>query len=106
MVRPADTAAQAESWLGAFRCCPASSAAVGTALGDASAGRASYWDALLVATASEAGCTIILSEDMADGADLGNVRIHNPFSPSRRFSRADAAVVGAGVIRSSIEPRR
>ncbi len=81
MVRPADAAAQAENWLGAFRCCPASSVAVRTALGDASAGRASYWDALLVATASEAGCTIILSGDMADGADLGNVRIQTRARP-------------------------
>jgi predicted nucleic acid-binding protein len=55
-------------------------AAVQVALADAAAGRASYWDALLVATAAEAGCTIILTEDMSDGAILGGLRIHNPFA--------------------------
>ena len=42
-------------------------------------GRASYWDALLVATAAEAGCSLILTEDMAHGAVLNDVEIHNPF---------------------------
>ena len=44
------------------------------------AGRASYWDALLVATAGEAGCTLILTEDLTDGAVLSGVEIHNPFA--------------------------
>jgi predicted nucleic acid-binding protein len=42
----------------------------------------SYWDALLVACAREAGCRVILSDDVTDGANLGGVLIHNPFSPS------------------------
>ncbi len=33
--------------------------------------RASYRDALLVSTASEAGCAVILTEDLSDGAKLG-----------------------------------
>ena len=79
MVRPAEAAAQAENWLAAFPCA-ASPSAVRTAPGDAAAGRASYWDALLVATAAEAGCRIILTEDLADGAELGGLHIHNPFA--------------------------
>jgi predicted nucleic acid-binding protein len=79
MAQPADAAARAEDWLGAFRCCTASSAAVRTALSSAAAGRAYCWDALLVATAGEAGCSLMLTEDLADGAELGGVRIHNPF---------------------------
>jgi predicted nucleic acid-binding protein len=43
-------------------------------------GRASYWDALLVATAAEAGCAVILTEDLAHGSTLGGVAIHNPFT--------------------------
>ncbi len=82
IVRPADAAAQVENWMAAFRCTTASSRAVLTALTDAVAGRASYWNALLVATASEAGCKIMLSEDMADGGFLGGVRICNPFASS------------------------
>src|ERR1700746_266458 len=46
--------------------------------------RMSCWDGLLLATAREAGCAAILvailTEDLADGAELGGVRIHNPFA--------------------------
>jgi predicted nucleic acid-binding protein len=42
----------------------------------------SYWAALLVACAREAGCRVILTEDMTDGANLGGVLVHNPFSAS------------------------
>lgn len=80
IVPPADAAAQAMDWLELFPCAAASE----SALGDAAAGRASYWEALLLATAAEVGCVAILTEDLAedlaDGAELGGVRIHNPFA--------------------------
>jgi len=80
-IMPRDiAAARANDWLVAFPCAVASAGAVRAALADSVAGRASYWDALLVATAAEAGCTLILSEDMADGSTLGGVEIHNPFT--------------------------
>lgn len=82
MVRPAEAAAQALDWLAAFRCTAASGTAVQTALSEAVSGRASYWDALLVATAREAGCAVMLTEDLADGTNFGGVQIHNPFSPT------------------------
>lgn len=79
---PPDTAAAlASSWLALFPCATASAEAIRRALADAVAGRASHWDALLVATAAEAGCTLILTEDMSDGSTLGGVAIHNPFAP-------------------------
>ena len=80
IVPPLDAAAQAADWLDLFPCAAASEASVRTALGEAANGRASYWDALLVATAGEAGCIAILTEDLADGAEMSGVRIHNPFS--------------------------
>jgi hypothetical protein len=46
MVPPVDAAAQAEDWLGAFRCCAPSPAAVRVALSNAVAGRASSWSRL------------------------------------------------------------
>jgi predicted nucleic acid-binding protein len=79
---PAEAAAQAADWLELFPCLPVSSAAVRTALGTASRQHASYWDALLVATAAEGGCTAILTEDLADGTILDGVRIVNPFGDS------------------------
>jgi predicted nucleic acid-binding protein len=93
MSRP-DAAAQAEDWLRIFPCASASATAIRTALGDAVAGRASYWDALLVATAAEAGCTLILTEDLADDSSLGGVAIHNPFTRSGRLTPRARRLLG------------
>ena len=82
MAPPAEAAVQAAYWLELFPTVTASPAALRAALAEATAGRASYWDALLVATAAEAGCTIVLTEDMSDGSILSGVRVHNPFAPS------------------------
>jgi len=82
IVPPAEAASQAADWLELFPTVAASAAAIRVALADAAVGRASYWDALLVATAAEAGCTIVLTEDMSDGSTFGGLRIHNPFAAS------------------------
>ena len=94
LVQPPDATAQAADWLNLFPCAAASEAAVRTALADAATGRASYWDALLVATAGEAGCRVILTEDLADGADLSGVRIRNPFSPSGGLAEHARGLLG------------
>ena len=60
--------------------------AVDRALGQLSAGHRSYWDALLLASADEAGCTTLLSEDMGSGERLGSVEIVNPFAPGGELS--------------------
>jgi predicted nucleic acid-binding protein len=39
----------------------------------------SFWDGLIVASASTARCSEILSEDLADGQTLQGVRVRNPF---------------------------
>lgn len=41
----------------------------------------SFWDALLWATARQAGCRLLLSEDMHDGQMFGGVTIVDPFAP-------------------------
>lgn len=38
------------------------------------------YDAMIVAAAELAGCTILYSEDMHDGLAIGHVRIHNPYA--------------------------
>jgi predicted nucleic acid-binding protein len=77
VLAPACAAAVANDWLELFP----SASAVRAAL-TAAAGRASYWDALLVGTAAEAGCTAILTEDLSDRATLYGVRLLNPFAGS------------------------
>ena len=83
----ADAAAQVNDWLAIFPLIAASASAVRAALTDAVARRASYWDALLVATAGEAGCRLILTEDLAHGSTFGGVEIHNPFTPRGGLTR-------------------
>jgi predicted nucleic acid-binding protein len=39
-----------------------------------------FWDALILATAAEAGCALLLSEDMQDGFVHRGVTIANPFA--------------------------
>ena len=39
----------------------------------------SFWDALVIRAAREAGCERIWTEDLQDGAILDGVRIENPF---------------------------
>jgi predicted nucleic acid-binding protein len=75
-----EAAAQVNDWLSIFQLIAVSPSATRTALADAVAGRASYWDALLMATAAEGGCSLILTEDLQDGFMLGGVEIHNPFA--------------------------
>ncbi len=93
IVPKAEAAAQVQDWLLLFPTLAPTPAAVRTALSHALAGRASYWDALLVATAGEGGCAIVLSEDMADGGRLGAVEVINPFS-GRSIAELAARLIG------------
>ena len=40
----------------------------------------SVWDALIIRAAEVAGCTVVLSEDLADGATYCSIRVSNPLS--------------------------
>jgi predicted nucleic acid-binding protein len=40
----------------------------------------SWWDALIVAAAMEAGCVTLLSEDLQDGLDVDGLLVRNPFA--------------------------
>ena len=39
----------------------------------------SFWDALVVEAARRAGATRLATEDMQDGREFGDLRIHDPF---------------------------
>ena len=47
------------------------------------------WDALIVNAAADAGCRLLLSEDMADGFVWRGVTIVNPFAPEPHPLLAD-----------------
>ncbi|MGA2697245.1 MAG: PIN domain-containing protein [Terriglobales bacterium] len=40
----------------------------------------SFWDALIIRTAKQSGCRVLLSEDMQDKREIDGIVILNPFS--------------------------
>jgi predicted nucleic acid-binding protein len=89
LVSQARAAGMARAWLDMFPTVCATQAAARVALDHVLAGRTSYWDGLLVATAEEAGCSAILTEALADGTMLGVVRVINPFGANGISEAAD-----------------
>ena len=49
------------------------------------------WDAVILSVARRAGASVLLAEDMQDGATIGGVTLLNPFDPANR-ARLDAAL--------------
>lgn len=43
----------------------------------------SIWDAVILSVASQAGCRLLLSEDLQDGFTWGGVTVANPFGSPR-----------------------
>jgi predicted nucleic acid-binding protein len=77
---PRIAADQVRDWLDLFESAPATRTALRSAVVEAEAGRFSFWDALLLSAADEAGCAVVLSEDMGEGARLGEVVVRSPFT--------------------------
>jgi predicted nucleic acid-binding protein len=59
-----------------------SASVIRTALDASSERHFSFWDTALLASAAESGCSVLLSEDMRDGARLGSIVVRNPFGTS------------------------
>lgn len=38
-----------------------------------------FYDSLIIASAIEAGCSVLYSEDLQNGQSIGSIRIENPF---------------------------
>ena len=64
----------------------------------------SWWDSQIVAAAQLQNCTLLLTEDLQDGADLGGVTVLNPFG--NRVNEAVADYAAPIPIRGSTHPRR
>ena len=71
-----------------YRTFPYSFEEVRSALAQVESGRLSYWDALMLASARTAGCTVMISEDMQDGAHLFGLEVINPFAVTGISPRA------------------
>ena len=79
IVSARDAMAQAESWLTVFPTTAPNPAVMSAAFAEVVQRRLAFWDAMLLATANEAGCELVLSEDMHDGTRFGNLTVRNPF---------------------------
>jgi predicted nucleic acid-binding protein len=86
---------EVEHFIADFETFPPSSSAYLLAAQEAARGTFSYWDAVMLASAHNAGCDILLSEDMTDGARLGAVTVRNPFGP-RGLNEEARAYLAAG----------
>ncbi|MEE8247926.1 MAG: PIN domain-containing protein, partial [Alphaproteobacteria bacterium] len=100
IVAKPQAAAQVRDWLELFPTVGADAEALGTALKAAAGGRFSFWDAMLLATAAAAGCKVVLSEDMREGAQIAGAVVRNPFAGAA-FSRQVAIVLGVNTGQAS-----
>jgi predicted nucleic acid-binding protein len=80
---PARARAAVFDWLDSF---PVIETSAGVLLGAADLAtdhRLKIWDALILSAAAEAGCRLLLSEDLQDGFIWHGVTVTNPFAPRR-----------------------
>ena len=82
------------SWRDAFAAAPSDPSAMLLAIDLAADHQLGIWDALILAAASQAGCRLLLSEDLQDGFTWGGVTVVNPFAatPSPLLAAALQAV--------------
>ncbi len=74
--------------LTSYKTFPYSAEEVRSALAQVEGGRLAYWDSLMLASARAAGCTVMISEDMQDGATLFGLEVVNPFGAAGVSPRA------------------
>ena len=87
--------AQVQDWLGVFLLTTGpSESALSAAMEATTACRFQFFDALFLATAREAGCTGVLSEDMADNAEMNGLRVIRAFTPAGAISNPARALLG------------
>jgi len=71
-----------QSWRDAVPVVAADEACLVDAIDAVSGHGLSFWNAMMWATAKQAGCRLLVSEDGHDGLTLGGVTIANPFAES------------------------
>lgn len=72
-------ATQVVDWLGLLSVVSIDMTLIKSAIHTSRSSQLSYWDGLVVAAATRAGCERLLTEDLNDGQEIGPVRIENPF---------------------------
>jgi predicted nucleic acid-binding protein len=81
---PSQARQEIDGFRTAFPVCAADDTDLDRAMRAVGGHRLSFWDAMLWATASRAGCRMLFSEDLQDGRRLDGVLFVNPFAPANR----------------------
>lgn len=71
------------SWTDGFTVIDTTQAVLLEAMEIATTHRFSFWDSVMLAAAAQAGCRVLLSEDMQHGFTWRGVTIRNPFQAAR-----------------------
>lgn len=76
-------------WVANFETAASSETAFFSAFDLSTDHKLQFWDALILSVAAEAGCSLLLSEDMQEGFSWRGVTIVDPFAPilDRRLSK-------------------
>ncbi|MBZ5728504.1 MAG: PIN domain-containing protein [Acidobacteriia bacterium] len=80
--RPNRARAAVLSWRDAYAVIETSDAAIVSATDLACDHGLSIWDSVVLAAAAEAGCRLLLSEDLQEGFTWRGVTVTNPFAPT------------------------
>lgn len=84
--RPVATARELVfSWGDSFPLIELSSSVMLAAIDVANQHQFRIWDAVILASAADAGCRLLLSEDFQEGFTWSGVTVTNPFSPNRHL---------------------
>jgi predicted nucleic acid-binding protein len=80
---PAKTRAAVLSWGDTYPLVESSPSVLLAAVELALAHRLGIWDAVILSAAADAGCRLLLSEDLQDGFTWSGVTVTNPFAATR-----------------------
>jgi predicted nucleic acid-binding protein len=80
--RPARARAAVLSWRDAYSTMETSAVVMVNATDLASDHGLTIWDSVVVAASAEAGCRLLLSEDLQEGFTWRGVTVTNPFAPT------------------------
>jgi predicted nucleic acid-binding protein len=80
---PADARREILGWQDIFPVIETSGSVMLAAADLATDHHLSIWDAVVLSAAAEAGCRLLLSEDLQDGFTWNGVTVTNPFTSSR-----------------------
>jgi len=81
-LRPTKARASVLSWRDAYQTIETSSAIVVSALDLACDHQVTIWDAIILSSAADAGCRLLLSEDLQEGFTWRGVTVTSPFATS------------------------